>query len=188
MIRIGVIGQSGEVSEEICALAEEIGREIAARGALLLTGGTNGVMEAVSRGAKQAGGLVVGILPGDTLDVANEYIDIPITTGLSFDYRSLILVHSSDALIMIAGGNGTLGELSAAYMNRKPVVVIEPSGGWAARIRTAAYEGCYLDDRKSIKLDFVHTAQEALDIVYERVAAPGRKPDDERTVRPDGMF
>lgn len=171
MLRIGVIGQSGAVSEEVCALAEEIGKEIAQRGAILLTGGTNGVMEAVSRGAKLANGLVVGILPGDTLDAANQYVDIPITTGLSFDYRSLILVHSSDALIMIAGGNGTLGELSAAYLNRKPVIIVEPSGGWAARIRTAAYDGCYLDDRQSVKLDFAHTAQEALDLVYERVQA-----------------
>lgn len=186
MIRIGVIGQSGAVSEEVCALAEEIGKEIANRGAILLTGGTNGVMEAVSRGAKLANGLVVGILPGDTLDAANQYVDIPITTGLSFDYRSLILVHSSDALIMIAGGNGTLGELSAAYLNRKPVIIVEPSGGWAAKIRTAAYDGCYLDDRRSVKLDFVHTAQEALDLVYERVQADtGRAGDNSDT--PDSM-
>lgn len=128
MIRIGVIGQSGEIPAETGELAEEIGKEIALRGAILLTGGTSGVMGAVSRGAKQANGLVVGILPGDSVDVANEYIDIPISTGLSFDYRSLILVHSSDVIIMIAGGNGTLGELSAAYLNRKPVVIVEPSG------------------------------------------------------------
>jgi uncharacterized protein (TIGR00725 family) len=171
VLRIGVIGQSGAIPEETYQLAEEIGREIAIRGAILLTGGTNGVMEAVSRGAKLADGLVVGILPGDSVDAANEYIDIPITTGLSFDYRSLILVHSSDALIMIAGGNGTLGELSAAYLNRKPVVVVEPTGGWAARIRSAAFDGCYLDDRKFTKLDFAHSAEEALDLVLARVTA-----------------
>jgi len=119
-------------------LAEEIGKEIAIRGGVLLTGGTSGVMEAVSRGAQSAQGLVVGILPGDTLEMANNYIDIPITTGLSFDYRSLILVHSSDAIIMIGGGNGTLGELSSAYLNRKPTVVVEPSGGWAAKIKTSS--------------------------------------------------
>lgn len=169
MIRIGVIGQSGEISAATCKLAEEIGQEIAARGAILLTGGTSGVMEAVSRGAKQANGLVVGILPGDRVDGANDYIDIPITTGLSYDYRSLILVHSSDAIIMIAGGNGTLGELSAAYLNRKPVVVIETSGGWAAKIRGVAYEGTYLDERKWVKIDYANTAKEALDIVVSRV-------------------
>lgn len=175
MIRIGVIGQSGDIPQEIQQLAHEVGREIALRGAILLTGGTTGVMEFASRGAKEADGLVVGILPGDTLDVANEFIDIPITTGLGFDYRSLILVHSSDILIMVSGGNGTLGELSAAYLNRKPVVVLEPSGGWAGKVRTVAYEEVYLDERKSIKLDYAQTAQEALDIAYEKFSRRSEK-------------
>ena len=168
MIRIGVIGQSGEIPVELQQLAQDIGREIAQRGAILLTGGTNGVMECASKGAKEAHGLVVGILPGDTMDRANKYIDIPINTGLSFDYRSLILVHSSDALIMVGGGNGTLGELSAAYLNLKPVVILEPSGGWAKRVRTMAYEEVYLDERKSCKMDYAQTVKEALDIVLSR--------------------
>jgi len=168
LLRIGVIGQSGTVTEQVYALAEEVGREIARRGAVLLTGGTNGVMEAVSKGAKEAGGLVVGILPGDHPKAANQFVDIPITTGLGFDYRSLILVHSSDAVIMIGGENGTLGELSTAYLNSKPIIVIEPSGGWAARVRNAAYDGTYLDTRKTVKLDFAQSAQEALDIALAR--------------------
>jgi uncharacterized protein (TIGR00725 family) len=176
MIRIGVIGQSGEIPEATYKLAEEVGKEIAARGAILLTGGTSGVMEAVSRGAKEANGLVVGILPGDTAEDANDYIDIPITTGLSYDYRSLILVHSSDAIIMIAGANGTLGELSAAYLNRKPVVVIEASGGWAAKIRSMAYDGMYLDERKWVKLDYADTAEEALDIVTNQIQVTEKAP------------
>lgn len=169
VIRIGVIGQSGDIPKELQQLAHDLGREIARRGAVLLTGGTNGVMECVSRGAKEANGLVVGILPGDSLDRANQYIDIPISTGLSFDYRSLILVHSSDVLIMVAGGNGTLGELSAAYLNLKPVVILEPSGGWAMKVRSIAYEEAYLDERKSSKLDYAQTVKEALDIAFNRV-------------------
>lgn len=169
LIRIGVIGQSGDISAELQQLAQEMGREIALRGAILLTGGTNGVMECASKGAKEANGLVVGILPGDTMDRANKYIDIPINTGLSFDYRSLILVHSSDALIMVGGGNGTLGELSAAYLNLKPVVILEPSGGWAKKVRTIAYEEEYLDERKSIKLDYAQTVKEALDLALSRI-------------------
>lgn len=169
MIRIGVIGQSGDIPTETQQLAHEVGREIALRGAILLTGGTNGVMDCASRGAKEANGLVVGILPGDTMDRANQYIDIPITTGLSFDYRSLILVHSSDALIMVGGGNGTLGELSAAYLNHKPVVILEPSGGWAKKVRSIAYEEAYLDERKSTKLDYAQSVKEALDIAWNRI-------------------
>lgn len=164
MIRIGVIGQSGEIPQELRELALELGREIAQRGCVLFSGGTSGIMEYASKGAKEANGLVVGILPGDSRDQGNSYIDIAITTGLSFDYRSLILVHSSDALIMIGGGNGTLGELSAAYLNRKPVVVLEPSGGWAGKIRSVAYEGAYLDERRSIKLNYARNVHEAVDI------------------------
>lgn len=167
MIRIGVIGQSGDISSELQQLAQEVGREVALRGAILLTGGTNGVMECASRGAKEAKGLVVGILAGDTMDRANKYIDIPINTGLAFDYRSLILVHSSDVLIMVGGGNGTLGELSAGYLNRKPIVILEPSGGWAKKIRTIAYDEVFLDERKSIKLEYAQTAKEALDIAFK---------------------
>lgn len=173
-MRIGVIGQSGDIPIELQQLAHEVGREVALRGAVLLTGGTNGVMECASRGAKEANGLVVGILPGDSLDRANEFIDIPISTGLSFDFRSLILVHSSDALIMLAGGNGTLGELSAAYFNLKPVVILEPSGGWAKKVRSMAYEEAYLDERKSSKLDYAQTVKEALDIVFDRAIANGK--------------
>ena len=176
MIRIGVIGQSGDISLETQRLAEETGREIALRGAVLLTGGTNGVMECVSRGAKTENGLVVGILPGDTLDMANAYIDIPITTGLSFDYRSLILVHSSDCLIMIGGGNGTLGEVSAAYLNRKPVVILEPSGGWAGKMRASIYEGSYLDERKSIAFEYAQTAREAVDLALARAIENSQGP------------
>lgn len=169
MLRIGVIGQSGEISPAVYKMAEAVGREIAKRGAVLLTGGTNGVMEAVSKGAKEEQGLVIGILHGDTAEVANDYTDVPITTGMGYDYRSLILVHSSDAIIMIAGANGTLGELSAAYLNYKPVVIVETSGGWADKIREAAYEGCYLDERKWVKLDYAMSAKEALDIALRRI-------------------
>ena len=170
MVRIGVIGQSGEIPADVEQLAVEIGHEVAKRGCVLLTGGTNGIMEAASRGAKEAGGLVVGILPGDFAESGNSYIDIPITTGFGFDYRSLVLVHSSDCLIMVSGGNGTLGELSAAYLNRKPVISVETSGGWAAKIKEVAYDGIYLDTRKTIELSFAKTAEEALDLALRRVA------------------
>ncbi len=173
MIRIGVIGQAGELPTEVQRISEEVGAEIAKRKAVLLTGGGSGVMEFVSKGAKETGGLVIGILPGDSIDAeddyANDYIDIPITTGLNFDYRSLILVHSSDAIVMIGGGNGTLGELSAAYLNQKPVIIIEPSGGWAEKVRGLALEEKYLDNRKSVEISYAQTAKEALDLAFDLI-------------------
>jgi uncharacterized protein (TIGR00725 family) len=169
MKRIAVIGQSGEIPNDVKHIAEEVGKFIAKSGAVLLTGGGDGVMEAVSKGAKEAGGLVIGILAGDETHVANDYIDVPITTGLHFDFRSVILVHSSDALIMIRGGNGTLSELSAAYMNKKPVVVIETTGGWAAKLKEVAFEGSYLDERRTVEIHFSKSAKEAVELALKMV-------------------
>jgi uncharacterized protein (TIGR00725 family) len=172
MKRIAVIGQSGDIPDSVRKIAEQVGGEIAKRKAVLLTGGGSGVMEAASKGAKQAGGLVIGILAGDRTDVANDYLDVPITTGLHFDFRSMVLVHSSDALIMIRGGNGTLGELSAAYMNQKPVVIIETTGGWATKIKEVAYEGGYLDERRTVEIAFCSSAEAAVDLAFNRISEP----------------
>lgn len=161
-IRIGIIGQSGTITPEVERLAHEVGQAVARRGGLLFSGGTSGVMEAACRGAQEVGGLTVGILPGDDPTYGNGYLDIPITTGLNFEYRSLVLIHTIDAVIMVAGGNGTLGELSAAYLNRKPVVVLTPSGGWSSRIRDALYDQRYLDERRNIEIAFAETAEEAV--------------------------
>jgi len=167
--RIAVIGQSGEISKQVREIAEEVGKETAMRGAVLLTGGRDGVMEAASKGAKLKNGLVVGILPGDSTEIANDYVDVPITTGLGFDYRSLVLVHSADAIIMIAGGNGTLSELSNAYLNKKPVIAIETTGGWAARVKEVVYEGGYLDERKMIQIDFSDSGKAAVEMAFQRI-------------------
>lgn len=167
-VRIGVIGQYGSLPPEVATLAYEVGREIALRGGILLSGGRDGVMEAASRGAKEAGGLTVGILPGDDVSAGNTWLDVPITTGLGFDFRSHILIHSVDAVVMVAGGNGTLGELSAAYLNRKPTVVLTPSGGWSGRIRDALYDQRYLDERRSMEIAFAETAADALARIWPR--------------------
>ena len=94
-------------------MAEEVGRLIADRGGIVVTGGLSGVMEATSRGAKRAGGLVIGILPGFDKREANEFVDIAITTGMGW-MRNTLTVRAADAVIMISGGIGTLNELTVA--------------------------------------------------------------------------
>ena len=184
MVRIGVIGQSGILPDEVLNMAAKIGKSIAAAGAVVLTGGTNGVMEAVSRGAKEAGGLVVGILPGTDATVANPYVDIPITTGMGFDYRSMVLIHSSDAVIMVSGGIGTLVELSAAYMRQKPVVVLETSGGWANRVKELAYDGIHLDQRREhypLHLDFATDPEAAVAMALARIQGRAQAESSSQT-------
>lgn len=170
--RIALIGSDGDVGAEVEALAEAVGAALARAGAQLLSGGRNGVMVAACRGAKAAGGLTVGILPGDDPAEANPYVDVAVTTGLSMEARSLVLIHSADAVIMIAGGNGTLGELSAAYLNRRPVVVMTGSGGWADRIRAVlegdpALAGRYLDARRNVAVHFADTPEGAVALAVE---------------------
>ena len=121
-MHIGVIG-AGQCSPSVERIAEEVGKEIAKFKAILICGGLGGVMEAAARGAKIEGGLTVGILPGVTPDEANQYIDVPIVTGLGHA-RNILVVRSSDALIAVEGGYGTLSEISIALKLKKPVVGI----------------------------------------------------------------
>lgn len=172
-LRIGIIGQAGEISAELADLAYRVGGAVARRGAILLSGGRDGVIAHASRGARDAGGITVGILPGDDPAEGNEWLTVPVTTGLGMEWRSLVLVHSSDVLIMLAGGNGTLGELSAAYLNRRPVVVVTTSGGWAGRLPEMAFEGKYLDHRRTVEIRYATDAESAVEMAVRAAAAPG---------------
>ncbi len=117
---IAVIGGS-QASEEELEQAEEAGREIALKGAVLICGGLGGVMEAACRGAKSAGGLTIGILPGDSYTNANAFIDIPVVTGMGYS-RNVIVAKSARAVIAVGGSYGTLSEISFALQNGIPIV------------------------------------------------------------------
>lgn len=106
--------------------AEEVGRLLAGRGALVVCGGLGGVMEAVARGARSAGGLTVGILPQEHRRDANPYINVPIATGLGIG-RNVIIARSADALIAVGGQYGTLSEIAFGLQMGKPVIGI---GTW----------------------------------------------------------
>ncbi len=103
------------------ALAEEVGRELARRGATVVCGGLGGVMEAACRGAKSAGGRTVGILPGTSAHDANPFVDVPIVTGLG-QARNAIVVRSGRAVIAIGGEYGTLSEIAFALKFGIPVI------------------------------------------------------------------
>jgi hypothetical protein len=117
---IAVIGGSDCTPEE-ARLAEEVGRELARKDAILVCGGLGGVMEAACRGASAGGGLTIGILPGGSRQTANQYVKIPIATNLG-EARNVIVVKSAEAVIAIGGGYGTLSEIGHALRNGTPVV------------------------------------------------------------------
>ena len=117
---ISVIGAS-KCSAKEAKLAEEVGRELAKRGAVLICGGLTGVMEAACRGAKSEGGLTVGILPGNNRLDANPYVDIPILTGMGYT-RNPVVVRTGQAAIAIGGKYGTLSEIAYALQDKIPVI------------------------------------------------------------------
>jgi hypothetical protein len=117
---IAVVGH-GVSRPELTKLAEEVGREIARKGAILICGGLGGVMTDAARGAKEIGGVTLGILPGPKTAEANEFIDFPIATNMGHA-RNSIIVHTADVLIAIGGGYGTLSEVALALKIGKGVV------------------------------------------------------------------
>lgn len=145
---IGVIG-AGQCDSNIYQLATEVGDEIAKRGAILVCGGLGGVMEAAAEGASMAGGLTVGILPGPSIKSANQYIKIPVATDMG-QARNVIIAHTADALVAVAGGAGTLSEIGHALKIGKPVVGLQT-----------------IPDLKGVH--YVGTAQEAVARVFELI-------------------
>jgi hypothetical protein len=119
--RIIAVCGAGACDAEAAALAEAVGREIARRGYWLACGGLGGVMEAAARGAKQAGGMTLGILPGLDKAEANPWIDVAVATGLA-EGRNLVLVRTADAVIALPGEYGTLSEIALALKIGKPVI------------------------------------------------------------------
>ncbi len=124
-IHVGVIG-AGTCSKRICDTASEVGKNIAKAGAVLVCGGLSGVMEGAAKGAKENGGVTIGIIPGESKEEANPYIDHTIVTGFG-EGRNLIVIRSSDVIIALPGKYGTLSELSFCLKLGKPVVSL---GTW----------------------------------------------------------
>jgi uncharacterized protein (TIGR00725 family) len=123
-VQVAVVG-AGEYEETRCDLARELGRKIAEHGHVLITGGLGGVMEAASEGARKAGGVTVGILPGEK-ETANRHVNVAIGTGMGHG-RNAIIVRSADVVIALPGLYGTLSEIALALKMDKMVIDL---GDW----------------------------------------------------------
>jgi uncharacterized protein (TIGR00725 family) len=117
---VAVVG-GGICSSEEAGLAEAVGRGLAEAGAILVCGGMGGVMAAACRGAKSAGGLTVGVLPGISASDTNPYVDVPIVTGMG-EARNVIVVRTAMAVIAVGGEFGTLSEVAFALKLGRPVI------------------------------------------------------------------
>ena len=142
-------------------IAYEVGVEIAKSDSILITGGLGGVMAAASHGAHDANGLTVGIIPQDDAAMANEFCDIVIPTGMGLA-RDFVNALTADGVIIVGGGSGTLSEVCAAYMYKKPMVAIRN-----IKSSIEPYIDGFLDHRENIKIIGVDTPQDAVKKILE---------------------
>jgi uncharacterized protein (TIGR00725 family) len=149
---LGVIG-GGAAGPEAAALAREVGRLVAQRGAVLVCGGLGGVMAAAAQGATAAGGIALGILPDGDRRRANPFLTYSLATNLGLA-RNLVIVHSAHALIAVDGSHGTISEAAFALKLGKPVVALKAAWDLPGLRRAA-------------------TPQEAVDLVFSLLAQEG---------------
>ena len=132
---ISVCGSDGDddsLTDYALQVAEEVGRLVAKKGAVLACGGHGGVMKAACKGAKEENGITLGIMPY-TKDEANEYIDIAIPTTIG-NIRNFLVANAGDAVIAIGGRWGTLNEISYAMISGKPLILVKGTGGCVDKI------------------------------------------------------
>ncbi|MCP4201960.1 MAG: TIGR00725 family protein [bacterium] len=156
---IAVIGAAAATAE-VAALAAEVGREIAGRGGVVICGGRGGVMEHSARGATEAGGVAIGILPGRRgEEVPNDYLEHRIFTGIG-QARNQVIVLSAVAVIAVSGGWGTLSEIALALKHRVPVVLLS-----GLEVRPP-------DGREEALLFRAQTPAEAVAIAFDNARRP----------------
>ncbi len=154
---IGVIG-AGEATPAGCAVAREVGRLLAEAGAVLVCGGLGGVMAAAARGCSEAGGLVLGILPGPSAAEANPWVSVAVPTNMGHA-RNVIIAHTAQALIAVEGEYGTLSEIAIGLKLGRPVValgvrhpvagvIVAASPAAAVRLAVSALAGDAAEQRR----------------------------------------
>lgn len=168
---VAVIGiGSVEEGDPLYQLGMEIGRSLVDEGFRLITGGLGGIMEAASRGAhlseEYQDGDVIGILPGTEKGSANEFVDIPIPTGLGIG-RNMIITNS-DAVIAIGGGSGTLSEIAFAWQKGKMVIAMDVDG-WSGKLGDTRLDERIRNNLPDDRIFKASSAREAVEILKEKL-------------------
>lgn len=156
MRQITVVGDSA-AGEEALRLAEQVGRSVAELGFAIVTGGRGGIMEAANKGAYEAGGISIGILPSQNPGNANAYCNIVIPTGMGHA-RNALTALACDAIVAIGGGAGTLSELCFSWIYDKPVFVFPQIGGWSEKLADNV-----IDNRRSDRIVPCNSVEDLVD-------------------------
>ena len=166
---VSVVGFNDDSCTEVARQAAyRVGRSIAEEGGIVVCGGLGGVMEAACRGAREAGGLTVGIVPSADSAQANEHCDVVVATGLGKS-RDFLVAYSGDAMVVVGGGAGTLIEVAAAYQAAKPIVAVKGTGGVAD-----AWAGKHVDGRRRGMILEGSSPEDAVKKAMRRLSSSGR--------------
>lgn len=165
---ISVVGES-HASPEIAKMAEAVGVEIAKAGAVLVCGGLKGVMEHAAKGAKSAGGITIGIIPGSKREDANPYIDYPIITGIGYA-RNKLVIKTGHVVIAVGGSYGTLSEIAFAIGYEIPVVGLN------------TWQMIHHNGQMDQKVHRVNTPKQAVETAL-KLAREAKTPEETREFR-----
>ena len=163
-IQVAVIG-FGDISDnsELSRKTEKLGQLLIDNDYRILCGGLGGVMSSICKGAKESSnykeGMTVGIIPSLDTSLTNPYIDIKIATGMSYS-RNQIIIASSDIVISIGGGAGTLSEMAFAWQMNKKVISLSKSGGWSEKLA-----GKKIDNKRSDMIYEAKNEEEAISLI-----------------------
>lgn len=164
---LSVVGSAGAIPDDVQRAAFELGRRAVEAGFRLASGGRDGVMEAISRGAHAADsyreGDVLALLPTYRCDEANAFADIVVPTGAGVA-RNVMVVAIADVVVAVRGGSGTLSEIALAWQLGKPIIAMRHTGGWSAELAGRA-----LDGRRDDTVYGVDSAEEAVRVALERI-------------------
>lgn len=172
ILQVGVIGSAGheeylegwKPAEGLLDACRRIGELLGKRGATIVTGGGGGIMEAVAREGIKYDSITVGIYNNYLERGVGDFYTVGFTTGMLEGGPEYLLPLCSDVLIAISGGSGTLNELTVAYRNDIPVVLLKGFGGWVDQLIPLLHDGKYLDERKRVIFEIADTADQAVEL------------------------
>jgi len=173
---VSIIGTS-EIDDKTKNNVIKLGRLLAENQYAIACGGLSGVMEAVCKGAKQVGGLTIGIIPYKDKGFANEYIDIVIPVPFS-QARNIVVVLSGDICVAIGGKAGTLSEICFAWIYEKPIVAMSSIEGWSSKIANKK-----IDNRRNDVIHDAKTPEEIIDKINQLIKVP-----KSNYLNPEGNF
>lgn len=176
ILQVGVIGSAG--AEEyrqgwkspagLTTAVKTIGRLLGTHGATIVTGGGGGIMSAVALEGIKGDSITIGLFNTHNDIGIGDIYTVGITTGMLEGGPEYLLPLCSDIMIGVSGGAGTLNELTVAYRNQTPVVLLQGYGGWVDKLIPQLYEGKYLDERKRIPFYVTNTPEECVAMAIQK--------------------